>query len=408
MSSWQWIKVDTTARSVEARVREDGVDVFPPVHLLASSRALLNGEDVAIDLGEDDADAVGEADQIRRDGVVLRWSPDQHGEQRLQVDASERRPCHGAVAGGLPRPEGEHGPPRESEPQPAAAAALRRYEEAVVRPSPAGRRRVEHRQRVAAHVALEDLGAPDAGEVDRVPHLDAGLPDLDGIIGIGVLALERDRVAPGAGLRGVDGRGGVAVAAGGHDRDEEGGAVAVAVVAAVGGAEHRRGPVEVLEVAREVEPPPAPRHGVPDDELVLRRVAREHGAEEDEAVAGVERVPVAVVGVGEAAEGRGGGEPGAAGVFTELGEEEAEEGARRPAAEVELAVAAEEDGVGGEEPPPWLADEGAADEQRGVARWEAEEDLADDVVVQLRRQRTAAAAALRRRRSRHADETRAR
>jgi hypothetical protein len=55
---------------------------------------------------------------------------------------------------------------------------------------------------------------------------------------------------------------------------------------------------------------------------------------------------------------------------------------------VELAVEAAEVGAG-EDSAPGLADEGCADEARGVVRRDAEED-ADDVVLGERRRRVAA------------------
>ena len=51
---------------------------------------------------------------------------------------------------------------------------------------------------------------------------------------------------------------------------------------------------------------------------------------------------------------------------------------------MEAAVPAEEGGVG-EEALPELADEGGAEEAAGLVRREAEEDLSDGVVGQLRR-----------------------
>ena len=54
---------------------------------------------------------------------------------------------------------------------------------------------------------------------------------------------------------------------------------------------------------------------------------------------------------------------------------------------MEAAVAAEEGGVG-EDAAPRLADEGRAEEARWLVRREAEEDLHDDVLVQLRRRRS--------------------
>ena len=58
---------------------------------------------------------------------------------------------------------------------------------------------------------------------------------------------------------------------------------------------------------------------------------------------------------------------------------EAEQGRRS----VELAVAAGEGRVG-EDAAPRFADEGGAEEAGGVVRWEAEEDLGDGVVDELR------------------------
>lgn len=60
--------------------------------------------------------------------------------------------------------------------------------------------------------------------------------------------------------------------------------------------------------------------------------------------------------------------------------EEAEHGRRS----VEDAVAAEECGVG-EDAAPELTDEGCAEEVRGLFRRDAEEDLGDGVVDELRR-----------------------
>jgi len=51
---------------------------------------------------------------------------------------------------------------------------------------------------------------------------------------------------------------------------------------------------------------------------------------------------------------------------------------------VEAAVPAEEGGVG-EDAAPGPADEGGAEQALGLVRWEAEEDLSDGVVDQLRR-----------------------
>ena len=53
---------------------------------------------------------------------------------------------------------------------------------------------------------------------------------------------------------------------------------------------------------------------------------------------------------------------------------------------MEAAVPAEEGGVG-EQAAPGLADEGGAEEVLGLLRWEAEDDLCDGVVDQLRRRR---------------------
>ncbi|RCV31249.1 LOW QUALITY PROTEIN: hypothetical protein SETIT_6G161500v2 [Setaria italica] len=80
--------------------------------------------------------------------------------------------------------------------------------------------------------------------------------------------------------------------------------------------------------------------------------------------------------------GDGGGSGGGHETFALEVAEEAEQGR----CAVERAVAVEEGGVG-EEPAPGLADERDADEARRVVWREAEEDLAEDVVDQLRRPR---------------------
>jgi len=59
---------------------------------------------------------------------------------------------------------------------------------------------------------------------------------------------------------------------------------------------------------------------------------------------------------------------------------------------VERAVAAAEGGVG-DDVAPGLAHEGGADEARRLSCWDAEEDLADEVVHQLRRRHEASLAA---------------
>ena len=58
---------------------------------------------------------------------------------------------------------------------------------------------------------------------------------------------------------------------------------------------------------------------------------------------------------------------------------------------VEAAVAVAEGGVR-DEAAPGLAHEGGTDEARGISRLEAEEDLGDEVVHQLRQRPTAAVA----------------
>lgn len=133
------------------------------------------------------------------------------------------------------------------------------------------------------------------------------------------------------------------------------------------------------------------REGIPDDEhIVLGLGPPGRVAEEDAAVAGVEREQAALVGADraegasrdEAADGK------LAGLFLEV-DDEAEHGARA----VELAVPAAEAAVG-DEAAPGLAGEGGAEEARRVVRRASEEHLFHDLVGQRRRRRESHAAAL--------------
>jgi hypothetical protein len=123
---------------------------------------------------------------------------------------------------------------------------------------------------------------------------------------------------------------------------------------------------------------------VPDDEVQRPLGGRDlswWGDEECAAVAAVEDEPAREVAAGGAA---GGGVVGdgtsAVGKASTHDAEEADDGGRP----VERAVAVAEGGVG-EDAAPALGGEGGAEEARRVVRREAEEDLNDDVVHQLRR-----------------------
>ena len=159
---------------------------------------------------------------------------------------------------------------------------------------------------------------------------------------------------------------------GGHQDDEEGSAVAVEVVArAAGRTEHSRVPVAREQRPHQGQLALLARYRVPDEEST-RPPAR--GAEEDAAVASVDRVPAAVVGVGRA-EGAGGDEAG----HVDAVAQEAEHGGRA----VELAEPAAEAGPG-DEAAPGLADEGGVEEVGGLRRREADDDLLDELVHQSR------------------------
>lgn len=105
--------------------------------------------------------------------------------------------------------------------------------------------------------------------------------------------------------------------------------------------------------------------------------------DEDAAVARVESPPALAVEYRRGAAGGGGGNEAADRALLLV--DEAEE--RRPA--VALAVATAEGGVG-QDPEPGLAYEGGADKVRGLLRRDPEEDLAQNLVHQLRRRGRAA------------------
>ena len=79
----------------------------------------------------------------------------------------------------------------------------------------------------------------------------------------------------------------------------------IAGAGGTGRAEHSRVPI-VVKPWPHGQLAPVVRYGVPDDELTTSPV---HAAEEDAAVAGVERAPFAAVGMARA-EGAGGDEAG--------------------------------------------------------------------------------------------------
>uniref|UniRef100_A0A0A8YD33 Uncharacterized protein n=1 Tax=Arundo donax TaxID=35708 RepID=A0A0A8YD33_ARUDO len=226
-------------------------------------------------------------------------------------------------------------------------------------------------------------------EVDRVSHKDAVRRHH---VNARIRVLNSDHLAPITRLRRVDaGRGDIATEQiGGVSPDEghtEGPLVAVAVVAAFrgGGAEHRR--VEVADAVGGRGRRPGKtvlpvRQGVPDDEIQgsLGARVRGKGGEEGAAVAAIEHEPAREVAAGGAAGGGvDGDETGGVWSVSIHDAEEADDG-RRP---VDRAVAATEGGVG-KDATPALAGEGGAEEARGLVRREAEEDLADEVVRQLR------------------------
>jgi hypothetical protein len=159
------------------------------------------------------------------------------------------------------------------------------------------------------------------------------------------------------------------------------------VVAAVEGTEHRC--LEAV-IVLQLGPPkvlPAVGDGVPDDETYIIAVQEEHAA-----VAAVKDSAVrrqrGVKDRGRFFDGNEAGGELATSVLlaVELVVEEAEQGWHS----VELAVAAGEARIG-EEATPGLADEGGADKALWIFRREAEEDLAYEVVHELRRRHLAAA-----------------
>jgi len=159
------------------------------------------------------------------------------------------------------------------------------------------------------------------------------------------------------------------------------------VVAAVQGTEHRCPEAEiVLQLGRPPKVLPAVGDGVPHDEIFVTVVEEEHAA-----VAAVEdigfRLRRGVEDRRSFFDGEEAGEEGAkeiSALFDVV--EEAEQGWHS----VELAVAAGEARIG-EEATPGLADEGRADKAPWIFRREAEEDLADEVVHELRRRHLLAA-----------------
>lgn len=161
------------------------------------------------------------------------------------------------------------------------------------------------------------------------------------------------------------------------------------VAGADGRAEHSNTPA-VVERRPRRELPPLVGHGVPDVEGEIRTRPR-HAGEEDAAVAVLARERFALVGAGRVDRG-GRDEAGhAAGVpFPDVAEEAEHRGRG-----VERAESAAE-ARGGDEAAPGLADEGGANEARGLRGREAEDDLLDDLVRQ-------GLGSTRRRRRRHAD-----
>ncbi|OQU88812.1 hypothetical protein SORBI_3002G099932 [Sorghum bicolor] len=164
------------------------------------------------------------------------------------------------------------------------------------------------------------------------------------------------------------------------------GADAAAAAARVGGAEHRRIPADpdaidgVLRRRQLGQFHPVAGDGVPDGE-VQELGKDERPGEEDAAVAGVDGVPGPASEVRVARpEGRGGREAGP-GLITS---EDNKTQHRGPS--VELAEPAAEAAVG-KDAAPELADEGGADEARGVVRWEAEEERFDELVQLHQRRR---------------------
>ncbi|KAG2639686.1 hypothetical protein PVAP13_2KG029332 [Panicum virgatum] len=163
---------------------------------------------------------------------------------------------------------------------------------------------------------------------------------------------------------------------------EEWATVAVEMVAAADGTEHRR--IVGLTTDRWLRKPlPFAGSGVPDDKVQ----ALAGDAKEDATMAAVEDAPA-----GEISTQRPLGEWGGryrrneeghfAGAGGEVPVDEAEQRRRS----VEGAVPAAEGRVG-EEAAPGLADEGGAREARGDVRRDSEEDLLDELGHQLRRRR---------------------
>lgn len=165
-------------------------------------------------------------------------------------------------------------------------------------------------------------------------------------------------------------------------------AVDMAARRAMARAEHGGGPAgRVRRAWRQVSPVAGDR--VPDDELEGRvRVPGcpgWGGLEEDAAMASVACTEAVVVGVGRV--GGGGGHEAADVDAVVLRREAAvaeEEAEHWWGAVVEVAESAAEDGVG-DEMVPELADGAGADEGCWAVRWEAEQDLLDELICQRRR-----------------------
>lgn len=191
-----------------------------------------------------------------------------------------------------------------------------------------------------------------------------------------------------------------------EENHSEGAPVATAVIAAFssGSAKYRR--VEMAAVRnreaargwgrgagrRPGQAAALVRQRVPDDEVQSHRVAPAwgRGGEEGAAVAAVEGEPAREVAGGGAVEGGVDRlEAGHVGYGVAYDAEEAGDVGRR----VELPVAAAEVGVG-EHAAPALAYDGGAEEARGVVGWDAEEDLADELVRQLNHRLSPACALL--------------
>jgi hypothetical protein len=150
--------------------------------------------------------------------------------------------------------------------------------------------------------------------------------------------------------------------------------VAVKVVTAAGTAEHSRGVDEPVDASIR-HTLLVTRDGVPDEEMATTAIY----VDEDAAVAAVKGP--AEGGVGGEGYGCGGNEAGVRVAFEDLAPLDVAEQGRRA---VEGSVLAKEVRVG-EEVEPALADQGCAEKVLRLVRWEAEEDLACEVVHQLRR-----------------------